>query len=121
MIKYYPSAYGLTVLLIEDRGISDILISDVDDNLIDVGGTGSLSGSYPDGVVSDQGVPVVADIAVLLRMPDSETFDGLVIERTVSSQDGTWLVENLNKNLRFDVIARMPMRNDVIASNITPK
>jgi len=80
---------------------------------------GFLAGSYPDGITTVEGVPVEATVRVLLRSTDP-AFDGLVVAETQSRPDGTWLVEGLNPNLRYDVVGRRPGFNDVIMTDITP-
>ena len=83
-------------------------------------GAGYLSGSYPDGLVTDDGVPVSADILIRIRSK-SLPLNGLLVAQVKSAPDGTWLVTNLNPDLKYDAIARLDGRNDVIGSNLTPK
>lgn len=85
-----------------------------------VRGAGYLAGSFPNGITTVEGVPVSAQVRVLLRMPSGDLGDGQVVAFTTSAADGTWNVSGLDPNLRYDVIARKAGQNDVIASNVAP-
>ena len=83
-------------------------------------GYGFLAGSFPDGVTSVEGVPTPAEIRVLYR-PDAESeIDGYLVAKTISNPDGTWLIEGLNPDLKYDVICRHEGYNDMILSNVSP-
>lgn len=92
----------------------------LDFSAVDVSGAGSLSGTYPDGITSINNVPTQANISVSLRSKPGSILDGIIVATTMSSQDGTWVIVGLSKELRFNVVARLDGYNDVIASNITP-
>ncbi len=47
--------------------------------------------------------------------------DGMVIDEVQSSPSGTWQVANLDPALKYDVIGRLFMKNDVIVSGVAPK
>src|SRR5690554_3676344 len=83
-------------------------------------GTGFLSGEFPTGITSVNGVPVSAEVRIIYRSQASEPGDGEVIAVVESNQDGTWEVEGLNPALKFDVVGRIPGFNDVIASSVSP-
>lgn len=83
-------------------------------------GNGYLAGTYPDGITKVDGVPVSAEVRVLLRYPVGGFGDGSVVAKTVSNPDGTWLISGLPVNLKYDVVARLNGEKDVIMSNITP-
>lgn len=83
-------------------------------------GRGSLSGAHPDGIVTDDWIPVSAEIIIRIRSKLA-SLDGLFVAKTKSGVDGTWLIPNLNPLLKYDVIARLDGRNDVIGSDLTPK
>lgn len=82
-------------------------------------GAGYLAGEYPGGTTTVDGVPQSADVLARLRLPGSY-FDGLTVATTTSASDGTWRVDGLNPNLRYDVIGRKDGFNDVIVSNVQP-
>jgi len=82
-------------------------------------GTGYLAGTYPDGVTTVEGVPVPATVRVLLRSTDP-AFDGLFVSEVSSNVDGTWRVDGLNPNLKYDVVGRKDGFNDVIMANVSP-
>jgi len=82
-------------------------------------GTGFLAGRFPDGITTVDGAPVSATVRVVLRSGDP-ALDGLLLAEVASGNDGTWRVDNLNPNLRYDVIGRKPGFNDVIMANVAP-
>lgn len=82
-------------------------------------GTGSLGGTSPNGLVTNNGAPVVATIRVHLRDP-GQPYDGYVVARTESASDGTWSVTGLDTTKRYDVIGQLAGENDVIMSDVTP-
>lgn len=86
----------------------------------DITGNGILSGSSPDGIVTEEGVPAVATIRVLIREPTNKAIDGYVVAETTSAVDGTWLVSNLNPELRYDVVCRYAGYKDLIYSAVRP-
>ena len=83
-------------------------------------GYGFLAGSFPDGVTSVEGVPTPAEIRVLYRPLGDSEIDGYLVAKTVSSPDGTWIIQGLNHNLKYDVICRHEGYNDMILSNVSP-
>lgn len=85
-----------------------------------MGGRGFLAGTFPDGITSVEGVPGPATIRVLLRTGRDHPGDGVVVSQVHSDQDGTWIVEGLNPDLRFDVVCRSDGYNDMILSDVTP-
>lgn len=83
-------------------------------------GDGYLAGSFPYGLTTEDGAPVPATVRVLLRGEPGRPEDGLVVTEVASDVAGTWLVENLNRALKYDLVARKADRKDVIASDVTP-
>ena len=83
-------------------------------------GAGYLSSSFPDSITSVEGVPVSAEVRVLLRYPTLPRLDGRLIASTASAADGTWRINGLNTAQRYDVVARLAGQNDVIMADITP-
>lgn len=79
-------------------------------------GNGYLSGSFPAGITSLDGVPTPATVRVLLR----DTREPYLVAETVSAVDGTWRVEGLPLDRRYDVVCRMEGFNDLVLSNVTP-
>jgi hypothetical protein len=84
-------------------------------------GTGTLSGSFPNGITSVDGVPAPAEVRVLLHTPSGGYGDGVVVAVTQSSAAGTWSVSGLPLDLTYDVVCRHESFNDLILSNVTPK
>lgn len=83
-------------------------------------GPGTLSGTYPDGIVSIEGVPGRATIRVLYRPLQGAHGDGVLVATTESADDGTWLIAGLDPSLRYDVVFRVEGYPDLILSNIAP-
>ena len=67
------------------------------------------------------GVPVSAEVRVLLRNHPNKDYDMLVVAKVQSANDGTWEIHGLNPNFKYDVIARYTGYNDLIMSDLTPK
>lgn len=88
--------------------------------LPDLSGSGYLSGSFPSGITSVEGAPVSATVRVLYRPGPGSPGDGVIVAQVQSAQDGTWLVDGLNHNLKYDVVGRKDGYNDVIMSNVSP-
>lgn len=86
----------------------------------DVSGDGYLAGEFPDGITTVDGVPIEATVLVRLRDPGNP-HDGALVAVTESLPDGTWRVDGLNTDLRFDVVGRKNNFNDVIVANVTPE
>lgn len=82
-------------------------------------GLGYLSGSFPDGVTTVDGIPVMATVRVLARSSVAK-LDGIVMAEVQSSADGTWVVQGLNASFKYDVVGRKDGFNDVIMANVTP-
>lgn len=83
-------------------------------------GAGYLSSSFPEYIVSVEGVPTEGEVRVLLRSASFAGIDGTVVAITKSSVSGQWYVGGLNPNLRYDVVCRFDGYNDLIFSDITP-
>ena len=83
-------------------------------------GTGMLAGAFPDGITTIEGAPVSAEVRVLVRGASGEAFDGSVVGSTVSASDGTWIIEGLNPDLKYDVVVRKEGYNDVMVTNVSP-
>ena len=83
-------------------------------------GSGYLSGEYPDGITTIEGVPVSAEVRVLVRGEFGDDLDGAVVNTTTSAADGTWIVEGLDPDLKYDVVVRKEGYNDVMVTNVSP-
>ena len=83
-------------------------------------GTGFLAGEFPSGTTTVEGVPTQAEVRVLWRGPAGHPSDGVLVAKTQSAPDGTWRVDGLNPDLRYDVVGRKGGFNDVIVSNVQP-
>lgn len=83
-------------------------------------GNGYLAGEFPDGITTVEGVPVAATVRIIYRPGSGEPGDGAVVAEVKSAPDGTWRVDGLRTDLRFDVIGRKAGHNDVIMANVTP-
>lgn len=84
-------------------------------------GEGYLAGEFPEGITTIDGVPSPATIRVLLRTEKGHPGDGSLVVETESRQDGTWRVDGLNPELRYDVVGRAEGFNDVIIANVQPE
>lgn len=83
-----------------------------------VNGDGYLGGTYPNGGVTDQGAPVgPASIEILLRNPGGAG-NGAIVGSATTDLSGSWRYDGLSLDGTFDVIARYPGRNDVMASRV---
>ena len=83
-------------------------------------GAGYLAGEFPGGITTVEGVPVSAEVRVLLRRASGEVGDGALVAATQSAADGTWRVNGLPLGFTYDVVARLAGQNDVIMAGITP-
>ena len=86
----------------------------------DFRGAGYLAGEFPSGVTSVDGIPASAEVRVLWRDPSGSDSDGCLVKTVQSAPNGTWRVDGINSNLKYDVVGRKEGFNDVIMSNITP-
>lgn len=119
---YTPAAYSSVTLrqgYTAPKGFS--VNSTLDGRMLDLSGEGYLSGSFPDGITRAEGVPTQAAIKVLYRASMDDDFDGAKVAQVQSAPDGTWRVDNLNVDFRYDVIARLEGYNDMILSGVRPK
>lgn len=85
------------------------------------GGNGYFASTFPDHIVSVEGVPAIGEVRVLLRTAPVPQGDGLLVATTKTNASGEWRVEGLNPNYRYDVVCRFEGYNDLIFSNIKPK
>jgi hypothetical protein len=83
-------------------------------------GAGRLAGEFPDGITTVEGVPVAAEVRVLLRRPSGAPGDGAVVAAVRSAPDGSWEVTGLPMGLAFDVVGRRAGFNDVIVAGVYP-
>lgn len=100
--------------------VTNVAVIPLLDTLLPMGGAGYLSGEFPGGTTTVEGVPTQAEVRVLWRGPAGHPSDGVLVAKTQSAPDGTWRVGGLNPNLRYDVVGRKDGFNDVIASNVQP-
>ena len=84
-------------------------------------GSAYLAGEYPSGITSADGVPTSSTVRVLYRPASGQQGDGVVVAEVKSAQDGTWRVDGLHPDYRYDVVGRLQGFNDVIMSNVAPK
>lgn len=65
--------------------------------------------------------PVLATVRILYRHATTgELGDGDLVAQVITAADGTWRVDNLNTNLRYDVVCRKTGYNDEITANVQP-
>ena len=83
----------------------------------DFHGGGYLGGDYP-FQTKVEGVPTSVEIRVLWRGYGDD--DGYLVATTMSKPDGTWRVDNLSPNLKYDVVARRSGFNDLIMTDVAP-
>lgn len=111
-----PTKINVTLYREAESSLNDITLTR---SFYCVGG-GYLSGEPPEGLATDENVPVVASIRVLSREPDGYIGDGSIAAKTVSLVDGSWFAGGLSTARKYDVVGRLDGRNDVIVSNVTP-
>lgn len=87
---------------------------------IKLSGNGYLGGDFPDYITKVEGVPAQTEILVFLHREPNQPGDGKLIARLTTFQSGAWRVDNLNPDLRYDVVCRYPGYKDEIMSNIKP-
>lgn len=84
-------------------------------------GPGFLAGEPPlGGTITGAGIPVSATVRILLRGKPGDLSDGMVVREVVSAPNGAWLVDNLDPDLRYDVVGRKSGYADVMVSNLKP-
>lgn len=111
-----PTRINVTLYREAESSLNDITLTR---SFYCVGG-GYLSGEPPEGLATDENVPVVASIRVLSREPDGYIGDGSIAAKTVSLVDGSWFAGGLSTARKYDVVGRLDGRNDVIVSDVTP-
>jgi hypothetical protein len=85
------------------------------------GGDGYLAGETPGGLTTLEDVPVVATVRVLYRGGGGKyALDGALMAQTESAADGTWRVDGLNPDYRYDVVGRLDGYNDAIQTRVQP-
>lgn len=87
---------------------------------VPLSGAGRLAGDFPDGTTTVEGVPVAAEVRVLLRRASGAVGDGAVVAVVQSAPDGTWEITGLPPGFKYDVVGRKAGENDVIMADITP-
>lgn len=64
--------------------------------------------------------PLNLNTLVFLHRNSGDPGDGKLIKRLTTFQSGSWRVDNLNPDLRYDVVCRYTGYKDEIMSNIKP-
>ena len=77
--------------------------------------SGYFAGDFPDGITSVENIPT-GDLEVFVYTRSNNK----LVAKTKSAQDGTWRINGMNPNLRYDVICRCAGHNDMIWSNVSP-
>lgn len=85
------------------------------------GGNGSFSSTFPEHIVSVEGVPAIGEIRILLRKGYAGFGDGVLVATTNTTISGEWRIDGLNPDYYYDVVCRVDGYNDLIFSNIQPK
>lgn len=83
-------------------------------------GNGYLGGDFPDYVTKIEGTPTKTEILVLVHGEMGSDGDGQMVSHIETLDTGSWRVDNLNPDLRYDVVCRYPGYKDEIMSNIKP-
>lgn len=83
-------------------------------------GTGFLAGEFPDGITTVEGAPTSATVRALYRPERGGPADGMAVAEVQSAADGTWVIEGLNPDLKYDVVVRKEGYNDVMVANVSP-
>lgn len=96
------------------EGISDSKDATLHTSNKNIKGNGYLGGDFPDYVTKVEGVPTQTEIIVFEH-------EGCELVRKIQSENtGAWRVDNLNPDLRYDVVCRYAGYKDEIISNIKP-
>lgn len=89
-------------------------------SLFDARGDGFLAGEFPNGITTNDGVPVSATVRALTRGENGRSADSVFGGEVVSNADGTWVIAGLNAQIPFDVVGRLAGKNDVVTANVLP-
>lgn len=81
---------------------------------------GYLSSTFPEFIISRDGVPTQGTVEIRLRQGSSPEYRSLLVKRVTSSMTGEWYVDNLNPLFKYDVICQLEGFNDIVYTDITP-
>ena len=83
-------------------------------------GNGFLGGDFPDFITKVEGLPTKTEILVFVHGAIGSDGNGQLIAHIETLDSGSWRADNLNPNLKYDVICRYAGYKDEIMSNIQP-
>lgn len=117
---YSPNLYRSKILRpqVTSRSLDQVVL---DGAPVALDGSGFLAGSFPGGATTVDGAPVSATVRVIYRPKSGEAGDSYLVKEISSAPDGTWVVQGLNPELKFDVVGRLAGFNDVIVADVRPK
>ncbi|MFW1800969.1 hypothetical protein ACG9YX_13185 [Acinetobacter nematophilus] len=123
MIKTYNTSQYNHRVLFENYTIPSLpLIGFLDSHPVDLGGKAVLGGIFPLGSVYLEGTPVQgAQILIYLRESVLYPHPAICIKKLITDESGSWELDSLNKNLKFDVVCQLEGFNDLVLSNILPE
>lgn len=79
-----------------------------------------LSGDAPEYVTKVENVATATEILVFIHAEFGDPLSGQLVAHIKTDNDGSWRVDNLNPDLRYDVVCRYTGYKDEIMSNIKP-
>lgn len=84
-------------------------------------GQGYFSSSFPNFIVSVEGVPSIGEVRVLQHSTSIIESDGVLVAKTMSDITGQWRIYGLDPETTYDVVCRVDGYNDMIFANVKPK
>lgn len=84
-------------------------------------GNGYFSSTLPEFIVTEEGMPISAEIRIHIHGSSLDALDGRLVAKTRSNATGQWYVGGLNPIFRYDVVCRLDGYNDLVYSNVQPK
>lgn len=82
-------------------------------------GVGYLSGNFPLTLLNESSNPSHANVRAIVKH-EQYGFNGSIAGTTTVLPNGHWVIDNLNMDLMYDVIAEIPGYNGIIISNVSP-
>lgn len=117
-------SWSLIEIICETVTRFDVFIETDDGDIFvpnNLNGDGYFGGDFPNGIVTENNIPVQGIVRIILRDSFGKPSDGFVVDEVLADQDGTWRVENLNRSFRYDVVCRLHGYKDMIYSSVIPE
>ena len=111
-----PKEINVTLYRETDKGVGMVTLS----RRLFSAQNGYLAGEAPEGLTTNESIPVSAKIRVVSREPEGFIGDGYIMSVTTSNEDGTWFAGGLSPARTYDVVGRLDGHQDVIVSSLRP-